>query len=73
MPPASEMIDGATAAGLADVRFAVDSETAGDLLVEIVTAGDVILVKGSRGVRTEKVIEKLLTKFELEDVASAAG
>ncbi|MBK6591022.1 MAG: UDP-N-acetylmuramoyl-tripeptide--D-alanyl-D-alanine ligase [Acidobacteria bacterium] len=70
---ASEMIDGATVAGLADVRFAVDSETAGDLLVEIVTAGDVILVKGSRGVRTEKVIEKLLTKFELEDVATAAG
>ncbi len=70
---ASEMIDGATAAGLADVRFAVDSDAAGEMLAEMVTAGDVILVKGSRGVRTEKVIEKLLTKFELEDVAAAAG
>lgn len=70
---ASEMIDGATAAGLADVRFAVDSDSAGEILAEMVTAGDVILVKGSRGVRTEKVIEKLLTKFELEDVAAAAG
>ena len=29
-------------------------------------AGDLILVKGSRGVRTEKVIEKLLEKFEME-------
>lgn len=69
---ASEMIDGATAAGLANGRFAVDSEAAGEMLAEMVTAGDVILVKGSRGVRTEKVIEKLLTKFELEDVAIAA-
>lgn len=70
---ARDLVDGAKNARLADVRFAVDSDAAGEMLVEIVAEGDVILVKGSRGVRTERVIEKLLTKFELEDVAAAAG
>ncbi len=30
------------------------------------SSGDLVLVKGSRGVRTEKVIEKLLEKYRLE-------
>ena len=63
---ARELVDGARAAGLASVEFAVDADAAGDMLVRTVAAGDVILVKGSRGVRTEKVIEKLLEKFQLE-------
>lgn len=63
---ASEMVDGAKAAGLADARFVADSDAAGDMACEIVRPGDVILVKGSRGVRTEKVIEKLLEKYKLE-------
>jgi hypothetical protein len=32
-----------------------------------VRRGDLILVKGSRGVKTERVIERLLEKFELEE------
>ena len=64
---AKEMVEGAKAAGLSNAEFAADSDAAGDILVRIVAAGDVILVKGSRGVKTEKVIEKLLDKFELED------
>lgn len=69
---ASEMIDSATSAGLKDVRFASDSDIAGEIVAELATDGDVILVKGSRGVRTEKVIERLLREFELEDEAAAA-
>ncbi|MFM9903997.1 MAG: UDP-N-acetylmuramoyl-tripeptide--D-alanyl-D-alanine ligase [Pyrinomonadaceae bacterium] len=66
-----ELAEGARSAGLSQSEFAVDSDAAGDLLGERVIRGDVILVKGSRGVRTEKVIEKLLEKFKLEDKEKA--
>jgi UDP-N-acetylmuramoyl-tripeptide--D-alanyl-D-alanine ligase len=52
-----------------DARFAADSDAAGEMLAGIVKKGDVILVKGSRGVRTEKVIDKLLEKFHAEEKA----
>lgn len=68
-----ELVEGAIEGGLVESQFAIDSDAAGEILRDIVTAGDVVLVKGSRGVRTERVIEKLLEKFELEDKASAAG
>jgi UDP-N-acetylmuramoyl-tripeptide--D-alanyl-D-alanine ligase len=64
---AKELVDGAMSAGLSQAQFVEDSNSAGDLLSEIVREGDVILVKGSRGVRTENVIEKLLEKYELEE------
>jgi UDP-N-acetylmuramoyl-tripeptide--D-alanyl-D-alanine ligase len=70
---ARELIAGARDAGLADAIFAEDSDAAGKMLADTVSAGDVVLVKGSRGVRTEKVIEALLKRFELEGDAAAAG
>lgn len=63
---ASELIAGAAGSGLAVATFVEDSEKAGELVCDMVQAGDVILVKGSRGVRTEKVIEKLIGKYKLE-------
>ncbi len=63
---ASAMVGGAISAGLNDAKFAEDAEAAGDLLVGMVNSGDVVLVKGSRGVRTERVLEKLIERFELE-------
>lgn len=63
---ARQMINGASEAGLADADFAEDSEEAGEKLVSEVREGDVILIKGSRGVRTEHVVERLLKEFELE-------
>lgn len=63
---AREMVDGAKAAGLDSAEFAENSDAASELLVSEIRKGDVVLVKGSRGVRTEKVIEKLIEKFELE-------
>jgi UDP-N-acetylmuramoyl-tripeptide--D-alanyl-D-alanine ligase len=64
---AAEMINGARVAGMEAAEFVADSEAAGDLLVGTITKDDVVLVKGSRGVRTENVIEKLLEKFEKEE------
>jgi len=68
---AKNLVDGTKNAGLDDAQFAEDSDKAGDLLATLVKSGDVILVKGSRGVRTEKVIEKLLEKFKLEEERDA--
>ncbi len=68
---AGELVAGARHAGLADAEFAKDSDAAADLLLEQIREDDLVLVKGSRGVRTERVIEKLLEKFRLEDKGSA--
>jgi len=65
-----QLVEGATNAGLADARFAADSVVAGEMLANEIREGDVVLVKGSRGVRTEKVIEKLLEKSEAEKSAA---
>ncbi|KXK03351.1 MAG: UDP-N-acetylmuramoyl-tripeptide--D-alanyl-D- alanine ligase [Acidobacteria bacterium OLB17] len=70
---AKELVDGAKTGGIADEIFAADSNVAARALCDMVEAGDVVLVKGSRGVRTEKVIEALLENFELEGDSVAAG
>lgn len=68
---ARELVGGAKDGGLGDARFAEDSDAAGEMLLAEIRAGDIVLVKGSRGVRTEKVIEKLFEKFDLEDKDAA--
>ena len=67
---AQNMIDGANETGKTETRFFDSSDEAGDFIADNIRAGDLILVKGSRGVRTEKVVEKLLEKFSLEDESS---
>ncbi|HMS39573.1 MAG TPA: UDP-N-acetylmuramoyl-tripeptide--D-alanyl-D-alanine ligase [Pyrinomonadaceae bacterium] len=59
---AEDLLQGANLNG----EFYENSTVAAEKFVAEVQAGDLVLVKGSRGVRTEKVIEKLLEKFELE-------
>jgi UDP-N-acetylmuramoyl-tripeptide--D-alanyl-D-alanine ligase len=63
---AANLLEGAKNAGLNDGEFYENSVVAGENFVKEVQAGDLILIKGSRGVRTEKVIEKLLENYELE-------
>ena len=60
---ARDLLDGARSAGL-DGEFYENSEVAGEKFPAKVRPGDLILIKGSRGVRTEKVVEKLLERFE---------
>jgi len=63
---AADLLEGAKSAGLSAVEFYENSQIAGEKFIEEVQAGDLILIKGSRGVRTEKVVEKLLENFEPE-------
>ena len=60
-PPARAMADAAVAAGMspADVRHFATSDEAAEATVSIVRTGDLVLVKGSRGVRTDRVVERL--------------
>ena len=61
---AKDLVEGAN--GLSETRFFSNADETGEFLSNEIKAGDLVLVKGSRGVRTERVIEKLLEKFDLE-------
>jgi len=63
---AREMVEGARAEGMSDsaTRFFDTSDAAAEALADFVRPGDLILVKGSRGVHTEKVVEALKGRYE---------
>jgi UDP-N-acetylmuramoyl-tripeptide--D-alanyl-D-alanine ligase len=62
---AEQIVEGAVSAGIAraHTRFFSSSEEAAAFFGEFIAAGDVLLVKGSRGVKMERIVEKLLTHF----------
>lgn len=59
--PAKALADGAIAAGMpADsVRYFETSDEAAGAAVALVRTGDLVLVKGSRGVKTDRVVDRL--------------
>jgi UDP-N-acetylmuramoyl-tripeptide--D-alanyl-D-alanine ligase len=59
--PAEALANSAVAAGLprSAVHHFQTSEAAADAVAEIVRPGDVVLVKGSRSVHTDRVVERL--------------
>lgn len=59
----SELVQGARAAGLRDAQFYKTTEAAAAALIEIVEAGDWVLIKGSRGVHTEEIVAQLRARF----------
>lgn len=60
---AAEMTESAKNADLNKTIFFDSSAEAGEFLANELETGDLVLVKGSRGVRTENVIEKISEKF----------
>jgi UDP-N-acetylmuramoyl-tripeptide--D-alanyl-D-alanine ligase len=66
---ATEINAGAGAAGMSadHIKFLENSEAAGDALVAEVRAGDLILVKGSRGVATDAIVRKLQEHYRVQE------
>src|SRR6202162_1175341 len=62
---AAQVIEGAVAAGIsrAHTKFFSTSEEAAKFLVGFLESGDVMLVKGSRGVKMERIVDELLTRY----------
>jgi UDP-N-acetylmuramoyl-tripeptide--D-alanyl-D-alanine ligase len=59
--PAAALADAAVRAGMPRkaVRHCSTSDEAADAAVALVQRGDIVLVKGSRGVRTDRVVDRL--------------
>jgi UDP-N-acetylmuramoyl-tripeptide--D-alanyl-D-alanine ligase len=62
---ASEFLAGARASGMAEANLLgfADAAQAAAAIVDIVAPGDAILVKGSRGIRLEAVVDVLRARF----------
>jgi len=62
---AREIVAGAYETGLSAGRFFNSSDEAATQLIKEVKEGDLILVKGSRGVATDKIVKALREQFPL--------
>jgi UDP-N-acetylmuramoyl-tripeptide--D-alanyl-D-alanine ligase len=60
-----EILEGALEAGMdrSRLKFARDAVQAGDLLARTLQKGDIVLIKGSRGVKLEQAINTLRAAF----------
>jgi UDP-N-acetylmuramoyl-tripeptide--D-alanyl-D-alanine ligase len=63
--PAARLADAAKTAGMSPhaVAHVATSADAADLALKRIRAGDLVLVKGSRGIRTDVVVERLKVEF----------
>lgn len=62
---ATEIVAGANDAGLRETKFFADSNEAARAIVAEVREGDLVLIKGSRGVATEKIVSAIRNRFPL--------
>ena len=62
---AKDMLLGAVEGGIPATRFFESSDEAAKAIVDEVREGDLILVKGSRGVATDKVVKALRERFPM--------
>jgi UDP-N-acetylmuramoyl-tripeptide--D-alanyl-D-alanine ligase len=63
---ARELVEAAQKAGI-DALFCETTEEASRVVIEWARSGDVILIKGSRGVGTEAIVEELRAEFGAKD------
>jgi UDP-N-acetylmuramoyl-tripeptide--D-alanyl-D-alanine ligase len=72
---AREIVEGAREAGMDEdaARFFETTDEAAMALVAEVSAGDLVLVKGSRGVHTERIVKALREKFPAVGEDQKAG
>jgi UDP-N-acetylmuramoyl-tripeptide--D-alanyl-D-alanine ligase len=72
---AAQIVEGAVAMGLPrqKTKFFQTPAEAASFLVEFVQPGDLLLVKGSRSVKMERIVEVLLAQFAPEDARPGAG
>jgi UDP-N-acetylmuramoyl-tripeptide--D-alanyl-D-alanine ligase len=61
---AAQIVEGAVAAGLARerARFFATPQEAAEFLANFISSGDLLLVKGSRGVKMEQIVETLIVR-----------
>jgi len=71
---AAAIVEGAVSAGVpkSQTKVFASSEDAANFLSDFVKGGDLLLVKGSRGVKMERVVEALLAR-QVGSVSSSAG
>ena len=62
---AAQMVEGANDVGASQTSFFESSDQAARAIVEEVKEGDLILVKGSRGVATDKIVRAIRERFPL--------
>lgn len=62
---AAEILTGAKEAGSIETRFFETSDEAARAIIDEVREGDLILVKGSRGVATDKIVAAIRERFAL--------
>jgi UDP-N-acetylmuramoyl-tripeptide--D-alanyl-D-alanine ligase len=72
---ALQLVEGAVAAGVprANAKFFSTPQNAAEFLAGFVKPGDLLLVKGSRSVKMERIVEALLGRFAPENVGQKAG
>ena len=72
---AAEIVAGAVAAGVPRerVRFFATPAEAAAFLVDFLRPGDLLLVKGSRSVKMERVVEAMLGRFAPVDASANTG
>jgi UDP-N-acetylmuramoyl-tripeptide--D-alanyl-D-alanine ligase len=70
---AVEIVNGAIEAGMpaSQAHFFDESAAAAAFLADFVRPGDLLLVKGSRGVKMERIVEALHAKYPLADEEAA--
>jgi UDP-N-acetylmuramoyl-tripeptide--D-alanyl-D-alanine ligase len=62
---AAQLIEGANEAGALQTSFFETSEEAARAIIEQIREGDLVLVKGSRGVATDKIVKAIRERFPL--------